>query len=152
LPYYLAWSRSGTRSLILLAVAAVAATATPAAAQVYKRTAADGTTYFTNIQPNPTYQRAAYTQVTSREPQRPSSADYGIYSREIAEASARYGVPERLIWAVIRVESGFDPRAVSSKGARGLMQLMPETAAILGVGTASTRARTSMRAPVICAA
>jgi len=42
-------------------------------------------------------------------------------------------VPERLIWAVIRVESGFDHRAVSRKGARGLMQLMPETAAILGV-------------------
>ncbi|MGH7555216.1 MAG: lytic transglycosylase domain-containing protein, partial [Longimicrobiales bacterium] len=67
------------------------------------------------------------------ESQRPAQADYGIYSREIAEASARYAVPERLIWAVIRVESGFDPRAVSPKGARGLMQLMPETAAILGV-------------------
>ena len=131
-------SRLGTRSpmllaAMLLAVAAVAVTATPAAAQVYKRTAADGTVYFTNIQPNPTYQRAGYTQAAIREPQRPSSADYGVYSREIAEASARYGVPERLIWAVIRVESGFDPRAVSSKGARGLMQLMPETAAILGV-------------------
>jgi soluble lytic murein transglycosylase-like protein len=59
--------------------------------------------------------------------------DHRAYSREIAEASARYAVPERLIWAVIRVESGFDHRAVSPKGARGLMQLMPETAAILGV-------------------
>ena len=123
----------GVRSLGVLAVAATMATAAPAAAQVYKRTASDGTTYFTNIQPNPTYQRVAYAgSATTREPVRPS-ADYGLYSREIAEASARYGVPERLIWAVIRVESGFDPRAVSSKGARGLMQLMPETAAMLGV-------------------
>jgi len=109
------------------------AAATPAAAQVYKRTAADGSMYFTNIHPNPTYQRAAYAVPVPREPQRPSSGEYGLYSREIAEASARYAVPERLIWAVIRVESGFDPRAVSPKGARGLMQLMPETAAILGV-------------------
>ena len=125
-------SRLGTRALRLLAVAAAMATATPAAAQVYKRTTSDGTTYFTNIQPNPAVQRVAYA-VPARESQRPASSDYGQYSREIAEASARYGVPERLIWAVIRVESGFDARAVSPKGARGLMQLMPETAAVLGV-------------------
>ena len=122
------------RSLVLLLVtAAVVTAATPAAAQVYKRTAPDGTTYFTNVQPNPSYQRAAYTPAPTRVAQRPSSADYGAYSQEIAEAAARYAVPERLIWAVIRVESGFDRRAVSRKGARGLMQLMPETAAILGV-------------------
>src|SRR5215470_16486659 len=125
-------SSLAARSLGVLAVAATMATAAPAAAQVYKRTASDGTTYFTNIQPNPSYQRVAYAVPAARESQR-SAADYGLYSREIAEASARYGVPERLIWAVIRVESGFDPRAVSSKGARGLMQLMPETAAVLGV-------------------
>jgi soluble lytic murein transglycosylase-like protein len=123
----------GARSLGVLAVAATMATATPAAAQVYKRTASDGTTYFTNIQPNPTVQRAAYTTPAAREPLRQAAADYGLYSREIAEASAKWAVPERLIWAVIRVESGFDPRAVSPKGARGLMQLMPETAALLGV-------------------
>ena len=125
-------SSLGARSLGVLAVAATMATAAPAVAQVYKRTASDGTTYFTNIQPNPTSQRVGYAVPTTRESQR-ASADYGLYSREIGEASARYGVPERLIWAVIRVESGFDPRAVSSKGARGLMQLMPETAVILGV-------------------
>ena len=123
----------GARSLGVLAVAVTMATATPAAAQIYKRTASDGTTYFTNIQPNPTVQRVAYAVPATREPQRTAPADYGLYSREIAEAAARYAVPERLIWAVIRVESGFDPRAVSSKGARGLMQLMPETAALLGV-------------------
>jgi soluble lytic murein transglycosylase-like protein len=64
---------------------------------------------------------------------RPTPGDDRAYSREIAEAAGRYAVPERLIWAVIRVESGFNPRAVSRKGARGLMQLMPETAAALGV-------------------
>jgi len=58
---------------------------------------------------------------------------HDAFSREITEAADRYGVPERLIWAVIRVESGFDRRAVSRRGARGLMQLMPETATILGV-------------------
>ena len=92
MPYNPGMSRLGTRSLGLLAVAAAMATATPAAAQVYKRTASDGTTYFTNIQPNPTVQRVAYA-VPARESQRPASSDYGLYSREIAEASARYGVP-----------------------------------------------------------
>ena len=54
--------------------------------------------------------------------------DHRAYSREIADAAARHAVPERLVWAVIRAESGFDPRAVSRQGARGLMQLMPPTA------------------------
>jgi soluble lytic murein transglycosylase-like protein len=123
----------GPRSLILVLVAAAIGAATPAAAQVYKRTARDGTTYFTNMQPNPSLQRVALTQPASYETPRQPTADYGTYSQEIAEAAARYAVPERLIWAVIRAESGFDARAVSSRGARGLMQLMPETAAILGV-------------------
>ena len=59
--------------------------------------------------------------------------DHRVFARDVADAAARYAVPERLVWAVIQVESGFDHRAVSSRGARGLMQLMPETAAILGV-------------------
>jgi membrane-bound lytic murein transglycosylase B len=50
-----------------------------------------------------------------------------------AEASATYGVDEKLLKAVAKAESNFNPSAVSSAGAIGIMQLMPSTAAGLGV-------------------
>lgn len=54
-------------------------------------------------------------------------------SGEIRAAAQRHALPESLLSAVIAVESGFNPRAVSPKGAKGLMQLMPETARRFGV-------------------
>lgn len=55
------------------------------------------------------------------------------YGSLIDEMAERFQVPATLIAAVIRAESNFDPRAISPKGARGLMQLMPATATGLGV-------------------
>lgn len=55
------------------------------------------------------------------------------YEMLIAQASAKYGVDPKLIRGVIRTESGFDADAVSSAGAKGLMQLMDATARGLGV-------------------
>jgi soluble lytic murein transglycosylase-like protein len=51
----------------------------------------------------------------------------------VGVVAARHGVPKNLVLAVIAVESQFDTMAVSSRGALGLMQLMPATAEILGV-------------------
>lgn len=53
--------------------------------------------------------------------------------RLAAEAARRHGLAPELVRAVVKVESAFRPDAVSPKGARGLMQLMPGTAAELGV-------------------
>jgi soluble lytic murein transglycosylase-like protein len=53
---------------------------------------------------------------------------------QLADAAAdRYGLPRSLVRSVMHAESGFQTQAVSPKGAIGLMQLMPETARILGV-------------------
>jgi Transglycosylase SLT domain len=58
----------------------------------------------------------------------------GQYDRHIEDAAIAHGVSSELIRAVIAVESEFDAYAVSSKGAQGLMQLMPFTARRFGVG------------------
>lgn len=57
----------------------------------------------------------------------------GDYADIINEAAAKYGISPNLIKAVMRVESSFRENAVSSAGAQGLMQLMPNTAKSLGV-------------------
>lgn len=52
----------------------------------------------------------------------------------ILKAAHQYGIDPALVKAVIKAESGYDPKAVSRQGAKGLMQLMPKTAQALGVG------------------
>uniref|UniRef100_UPI003898F431 lytic transglycosylase domain-containing protein n=1 Tax=Kaistia defluvii TaxID=410841 RepID=UPI003898F431 len=62
---------------------------------------------------------------------RPAAVD--PYAAHITEAAQRFGIPERWIRAVLRAESAGDVRAISSAGALGLMQIMPDTWAALRV-------------------
>jgi soluble lytic murein transglycosylase len=94
-----------------------------------------GVVHFTNV---PTDSR--YSRVRSlRSLATPSTSAFeriypvGTYDDLIERAARRHGVPAAMVKAVIHAESAFNPKAVSSKGAMGLMQLMPATAELLGV-------------------
>ena len=104
-----------------------------AAAATFRLVAPDGTVHFTNAPNDPRYRRIAGVSGTAAGWLNLPVFQPSRYAAEIGETSARYGVPPRLIEAVIRIESAFNASAVSRKGARGLMQLMPATASILGV-------------------
>ncbi|HSB60418.1 MAG TPA: lytic transglycosylase domain-containing protein [Vicinamibacteria bacterium] len=121
------------RALVLGTMVVVSLLAVrPAGAEMYRLQAPDGTIHYTNAPTDPRYQRLGFTSGTAQGWLRvPGGAER--YASTIRETAERYGVSERLVSAVIRVESDFNPRAVSRSGARGLMQLMPATASGLGV-------------------
>lgn len=128
-------------ALVLAAALAVTVLSVfSASAGTYRFVETDGTVHFTNAPTDPQYRWMGF----SPEPEQPAApeppgerplpiSDFSPYAREIREAAERHGVAVDLVKAVIRVESGFNSRAVSRKGARGLMQLMPGTASMLGV-------------------
>lgn len=127
------------RSLFVLTV--VLCTASPAAAQIYSWRDADGKLVLSD-RPRPerglqhtvtTYAVHGSTSVRATKPFQVASAKSAPYESTISEYAARVGVAADLVRAVIQVESAFNPKAVSSKGAIGLMQLMPATAKDLGV-------------------
>ena len=62
-----------------------------------------------------------------------SPARFSRYDQHIQDQQSFFGIPEALIRAVIKTESDFDPNVISSAGAKGLMQLMPDTARLMGV-------------------
>ncbi|MBM4376703.1 MAG: lytic transglycosylase domain-containing protein [Deltaproteobacteria bacterium] len=110
--------------------------ASRAHADIYVYTDAEGVMHFTNVrtagaklyvrsQPNKNKPRPGVTPVP---PSDKSLERFSRFDRAIVEAATLYQLPQELVRAVIKVESDYDPRAVSSAGAQGLMQLMPETA------------------------
>lgn len=123
------------RVSVSLVAVLVGIPALPAAAQIYVSRDAAGTIVLSDTPSTGASRVATYAVRNSgiRTTRAAESSDAGLYDEVIESAAATHGVRPELVRAVIHVESGFNPRARSHKGAMGLMQLMPATAADLGV-------------------
>jgi soluble lytic murein transglycosylase-like protein len=104
-------------------------------AGIYRYVDENGVIHFTNCPRDPKFK--LYIRESHDDVGNENSGFYGKdsvqYDSLISEFSKKYQVDFALIKAIIRAESGFNPFAVSRKGARGLMQLMPETASRMNV-------------------
>ncbi len=102
--------------LILLAAAPLAR------ADIYMYRDANGVMHFTNVPVSSNYR----LYIRSSQPRFSPSPGTKKYDPIIQDASRRFGVDFSLLKAIIQAESSFNPEAISRKGARGLMQIMPE--------------------------
>jgi Transglycosylase SLT domain/Domain of unknown function (DUF4124) len=120
--------RNGGRlsSGAVLLVWILAGLAVPVQAEIYQFVDAAGVIHFSNVPTDPRY-RVVQNQGSAVE-----LSPQDLHNT-ILKASRQYRVDPNLVKAVIKVESDFDPGAVSSAGAMGLMQLMPATASTLDV-------------------
>lgn len=111
---------------------------------VWGRENDDGTFEFTNLRPTGSKWKvlfktgpgkaAAERGPSDLVPARDrSSGRFSRYDQHIRDQQAFYGIPQALMRAIIKTESDYDPRVVSSAGCIGLTQLMPETARSMGV-------------------
>jgi soluble lytic murein transglycosylase-like protein len=129
-----------SRSSAIVFGAMLAATALCAQADIYSYVDAKGIAHYTNVPNDPRYAFLIATpgaRTESGDAYSPALlARAAQYDLIIEKAAAHYSVEPNLLRAVIVVESGFNPRAVSKKGAMGLMQLMPATARQYGAENA----------------
>ena len=91
----------------------------------------NGVIHFSNIRSNISFKPLSRSGATATATRSIGGLD-GIH-RTIERVSKKYSVDSRLVKAIVKAESGFDPYAVSYAGAKGLMQLMPNTAKELNV-------------------
>ncbi len=121
-------SRLALLGLLLVPVAA-------GAGELYSYVDRDGVIHFTNAPSDARFHRVTRTSEVAgvyRAAPRPARGAAGpgdaTWEEHIRQAAVKYNLPPALLRAVMAVESNFNPRAVSEKGAVGLMQLMPATA------------------------
>ena len=94
----------------------------PASADIYMYVDNQGVMHFTNAPTSSDYR----VYIKERPKRQGTNMDANRFDRYIDEAATLHGVDFPLVKAVIRAESAFDPKAVSKKGALGLMQIMPQ--------------------------
>ena len=123
-----------TMRFVVLTSLAILLTFPPSAlADIYKYIDAEGVVHLTNV---PTDSGAKYVLVMREKRiilDKKLGDNISNYDHLIIKASEKHNVEPALIKAIIKAESNFNHRAVSRKGARGLMQLMPATASSLQV-------------------
>jgi soluble lytic murein transglycosylase-like protein len=128
-------SLSGLRPLVL-GILLVAGVPAAARAQIYTWRDSNGTLVMSATKPASGTETRTFSvpgAESVRSTRRVEASYKADYDAVINDAAKSANVRPDLVRAVIQVESGFDPRARSSKGAMRLMQLMPGTAAALGV-------------------
>ena len=128
-------TRKGFGFTLILVLFLLALSPKQARAGIYIMVDANGVYHFTNVPNDKGYRPFIKDRSTgsSRAALRSYSKDPTQYEYLIKRYAKKYGVDSALIKAIIHAESDFNPFAVSSKGAQGLMQIMPETARDLSV-------------------
>ncbi len=94
--------------------------------EVYHFTDGEGVLHFTNVPTDPRYKRLMITDGSTHSYVSPKQLS--LILRTIERSAEKFDLEPALVKAVIKTESDFNPMAVSSAGAMGLMQLMPQTA------------------------
>jgi len=124
-------TRSGMSMALFIALPMLVFSPSVTRADIYRYIDSRGVLHFTNVPTDPAFR--LYMKERGCPKKHTAVAHPSKYDSVIDEAARQHGVSAELLKAVIKVESDFNPRAISRSGALGLMQIMPENLSALRV-------------------